>query len=280
MPTAAVEIDSQPETGPSTARDVTQPVSVLALMQHSADAALNTGPRPAAYQPRLRTDSITRAPLMYESANLTKLDGYEAHGAAIAPAVTAMDMMKAAIESVVTARNKSAKDPELMHSEASQVLRVADYADKLMTPALQKVDAANAHLSTQIKAVEADLNKAITGSAHSALASEIRAHAKAQKSPMQFVSELIQSGDEQSVSAVLGAPAYLSGLTQQMRDALTQQWNSKRNPALTEKLTLLRAAQERLERAGTTLLSTIERGMGVKYDMVKRLRDAKAAASF
>lgn len=188
--------------------------------------------------------------------------------------------MKAAIESVVSARTKSTQDPELMHSEAAQVLRVADYADKLMEPALRKVDAANAHLTTQIKAVEADLNKAITTGIHTALATEIRAHCKAQKSPMQFVSELIASGDEQGVSAILGAPSYLSGLTQQMREALTHQYNAKKQPALTEKLTLLRAAQERLERAGTAFLGTIERGMGVKYDLVKRLRDAKSAASF
>lgn len=272
-------IESVTETGPSTGKDVTQPINVLSLMQHAAQDALNTGPRPAAYQPRLRTETLTRPPLAYSSANVTKLEGFEVHGAAVAPAVTAIDAMHAALASVIDARAKSDRDPEL-GTEASRVLKVATYADKLMDGAVRKVDAASQHVQSQIKATQAELNKAVTSGTHTALATEIRAHAKAQKAPMQFVSELIAAGDAQSVSAVLGAPAYLSGLTEQMRVALTRSWNERQQPALSAKLALLEATAERLDRAGAAFIVNVEKAMGVRYDTVKRLRDAQSAASF
>lgn len=97
---------------------------------------------------------------------------------------------------------------------------------------------------------------------------------------MAFIAELIAANDEQSISACLGGPAYLAGITQQAREALTHQWNVKRQPALAGKLALLQATQERLERAGANFLSTCERGMGCDYRLIKRLRDAAAAAKF
>lgn len=279
MSTEAIDSVAESEQGASTGKDVTKPINVLALMDHSAQQALNVGPRPAAYQPRLRTETMTRPPLAYQSANVTKLEQFEEHGAAVAPAVTALDAMHAALASVIDARAKSDRDPEL-GAESARVLKVADYADKLSTSATRSYDAANAHLQSQIKSVQTELNQAVTTGTHTALAGEIRAHAKSHKSPMQFVSELIASGDAQSVSAVLGAPPYLSGLTEQMRAALTTQWNAKRNPSLTAKLALLEAASERLDRAGVAFFPNVEKAMGVRYDVVKRLRDAKSAASF
>ena len=97
---------------------------------------------------------------------------------------------------------------------------------------------------------------------------------------MQFVSELIATGDEQGVSAVLGAPPYLSGITAEMRAALTTQWNTKRNPALTARLAMLQAASERLDRAGAAFIVNVEKAMGVNYGVVQRLRAAQTAASF
>lgn len=84
-------VESVTEEGPSTAKDVTKPVSALDLIKHGAEMAAGAGARPAAYQPRLRTDSITRAPMAFDSQNLSKLEGYEAHGAPLGVAVSAMD---------------------------------------------------------------------------------------------------------------------------------------------------------------------------------------------
>ncbi len=148
-----------------------------------------------------------------------------------------------------------------------------------MDGATRKVDAAHQHVQTQIKATEAELSRSIPANA-SPLSSEVRAHAKAQKNPIGFVSQLIADGDEQSVSAILGAPAYLSGLTNDMKAALTRAWHSKRNPALTEKLTLLQATDEHLSRAGSAFITNVEKAQGVTYKQIKQLRDAKTAATF
>lgn len=270
---------AESDNGPSTAKTVTQPVSLLDVVRHAQSEVAQAGARPFAYEHKLRTETLARPPMMYQSANVTKLDGFEAHGTAVAPAVTALDAMHAALASIIDARGKSERDPTLVHSQASQVLAVADYADKQIDAVTRKVDAAHQHIQAQITAAEAELSKSIPASG-TPLSGEVRAHAKAQKNPVQFVSQLIADGDEQSVSAILGAPAYLSGLTNDMRAALTRAWHSKRNPALTAKLTLLQATDERLSRAGSAFVTSAEKAQGVNYKLIKQLRDAKAAATF
>lgn len=245
------------------------------------DTALASRPigHPQRYESKLRREMLTHPPLAYQSANISKLDGYEEHAALLAGSVAAFDAMHAAVVSIIDARDKSTRDPTL-GSEAAQVLKVATYADKLMEAASRKMDGAYQSLEAQIKATEEELGRAVAGGIHTTLATEIRAHAKSEKSPAQFVGNLIAQGDAQSVSAILGAPAFLSGLTEDMRAALIKQWNAKRNPALTKRLELLKAVSDRLERAGSSLFVTVERAMGVKYETVKRLRDAQSAASF
>lgn len=245
------------------------------------DTALTSRPfgHPQRYESKLRHDTLSRPPLAYQSANIRKLDGYEDHATSLAGSVAAFDAMHAAVVSIIDAREKSTRDPTL-GSEAAQVLKVATYADKLMEAASRKMDSAYQALQGQIKATEEELSRAVAVGIHTTLATEIRAHAKSEKSPTQFVGNLIAQGDAQSVSAILGAPAFLSGLTEDMRAALVKQWNSKRNPVLTKRLALLQAVSDKLERAGSSLLPTVERAMGVKYETVKRLRDAQAAASF
>jgi len=266
------------EEGASTAREATVKLSALDVIGIAANVE-HPGQRPAAYAPRLKTDSLSRPPLMYQSANIEKLEGFEVHGTAVAPAVTALNAMNAVLASIIEARGKSERDPTL-GTESAAVLKVAAYADGLVTQATQKYDIAHKSIQSQIDAVETQLNQSITASTSGTLASEIRAHCKAQKNPNQFVVELMQSGDEQGVSAILGAPSYLSGLTDDMRKAFTRQWHERRNPQLTGKLALLNAASERLDRAGVALLGTVEKAMGVDYRTIKRLRDAAAAASF
>ena len=273
------QLEGLPEEGASTAKDVTRKVSALELVQLGAQQVTHAGPRPHSYEHKLRHEELSRPPLMYQSANVTKLEQFEAHGNAVAPAVTALDAMHAALTSIIDARLKSAQDPTLMHSETSQVLAVAQYADKVMDSAARKVDAAHQHIQAQIKATEAELSKSIPASA-TPLSAEVRAHAKAQKNPVTFVTALIADGDEQSISAILGAPAYLSGLTNDMKAALTRAWHSKRNPALTDKLALLQATDERLGRASGSFITNVEKAQGVNYKLIKQLRDAKAAATF
>lgn len=277
MATETEAPESVTESGPSTAVNVTRAMQ-SAYLQGQKDMA-QAGARPAAYSPRLKTESLVRPPLMYQSTNVSKLEQFEEHGAAVAPAITALDALHAALVSVIDARAKSERDPTL-GSEAAAVLKVAAFTDKVSEAATRKLDAAAAHIQTAIKDTKAQLSQAVSAGVHTALATEIRSHCKAEKSPMAFITQLINSGDAASVGAILAAPPYLSGITQQMREALTQQWNAKQNPALTQRLALLEATAERLDRAGSNFILTVEKAMGVRYDTIKRLRDAQTAASF
>lgn len=56
------------------------------------------------------------------------------------------------------------------------------------------------------------LLKAVTAQKNSPQAAEIRAHWRGQKSPLLELSKIFQTGEILTISAVLSAPAYLSGL--------------------------------------------------------------------
>lgn len=234
---------------------------------------------PRRYEHKLRTDMLTIPPPTYQAENITSLEGYDEHGAGLSLAVSAFEAMNAAVASIIEARRKSDLDPTL-HNEKAKVLKVSLYSDKLTETALKQADAAHRTIQAQIKVVQGELQRAVEASTTSQLATEIRAHCKSQPSAVQFVSQLIASRDARSVSAVLGAPAFLSGLTEEMKTALTHKWNAERDPTLTGKLSLLEKASERLERAGALLPATMERAMGVKYPLINRLRAEQAAAAF
>lgn len=234
---------------------------------------------PPRYEPKLRTDMLTIPPSTYQAANITSLEGYDEHGAGLSLAVSAFDAMHAAVASIIDARRKSDLDPTL-HNEAAKVLKVSLYADKLTEAALKQADAAHRTIRSQIKVIEGELQRAVEANTTGQMATEIRAHCKSHPNPIQFVSQLISIRDARSVSALLGAPSFLAGLTDEMKTVLTRQWNAERDPTLSAKLKLFEKASERLERAGVLLMTTAERAMGVKYPVIQRLRAEQAAAAF
>ncbi|WP_341891347.1 hypothetical protein [Variovorax sp. YR752] len=250
------------------------------------DVALSSRPfgHPQRYEPRLRTlEPLTRPPLSFAPESISKLDGYEEHGTHVAEAVGALEAMQGVLRTVIDAREKSKLDPTM--NESAAVVAVGAYADKLSPPATMKVDAALKVLGGRIKVAEAELRTGIDPSAGhlTAMAGEIRAHCRSLPNVAErskFINSLIDAGDTESLAAVLRGKPYLSGLTQEQSDLFVQQFNRKRRPELPARIELMKRATAHLERAGAQFVLQMEQAMGTRWDTVKRLRDAKAAASF
>lgn len=263
-----------------------------ALARHGQapiDHALNSRPfgsLPKSYPHRLRIVEQLKQPTpLFMSASISKMDGYEAHADFVSEALPALDALHDVLVSAIAVREKSQRNPEL-ESEASQVMAVADWVDKLMTPASTKVDAAVSVISARLKAAEAEMRTGIDSNSSylSPLAGQVRDYCRALPNVgerVKFVSELIAANDTESLAAILRPnKPFLSGLTQRECEMLIQQYNRARKPALPERIEVMSKVLDHLNRAGAQFVLKLENAMGCGWESIAKLRAAKAAAKF
>ena len=95
---------------------------------------------------------------------------------------------------------------------------------------------------------------------------------------MGFVQSAIESGDHMTVSAVLGAPAYLSGITPDMQRTLTRMYREKHSPVEAKRLRAMEAARDLIMRNSAPLFAELEKAVGAPMHKVQALREAKNKA--
>lgn len=240
---------------------------------------------PPRYQHKLRTgDQLTRPSVTLDPGNIEKLDGFSEHGHLVQEAADAMRLFHGTVEDLITARERSKKDPE-RPAEASQILRVAEYVDKVWEPVSRKGDAARVALEQRIARAEGQLRADISpDTSHlSAQAAEIRAHARglSTEQRIKWLNGLIADNDTESLAAVLRGKAYLSGLTRESSDAFVMAYNQARKPQVVAQLDFMRRALTKLDAAHRMFVhEQIEGAMGCSRAMVSRLRKERAAAAF
>lgn len=89
---------------------------------------------------------------------------------------------------------------------------------------------------------------------------------------MSFINQAVINGDAVAVGAVLGAPSYLSGLSEEMAQALSARANVQRNPKVAAQLSLMRHARERLEAASSVFTLSTDNMIGARDETVRKLR--------
>lgn len=191
-------------------------------------------------------------------------------------AVSAMDALKQAVQNIITARETYRSDVTM--TEAAQLLAVDSLHSAQSSKVLPKVDAARATLDKAIASHEAELRKGIKEGATGPFAAETRAMLRGMTDGerMSFLTRAANEGDTVALAAVLGAPTYLSNITADMAQALTERANKARNPKLSVQLDLLRHARDKLDAAGSLFLARSEAMIGARYSTVERLRAHKA----
>ena len=177
---------------------------------------------------------------------------------------------------VFDARAAAATDPTL--TEAAQLIRTQDMADKVFQRAAAAFDKVSSNLQSGIALIEKELTTPVQSRAAQTIAVEIRNYIRTVKSPMDFVRNAIVTGDVDSASAALGAPAYLSGLTPEAQAVLLRMYYEKHNPALVKRQRAMQAALDLVGQRSGLLFKDLEKAVGVPPHRVKALKEAKAKA--
>lgn len=217
-------------------------------------------------------------------AAIEQLDGFDQDTSPyVASAQTAMSSAYLAIESIHKARAQALKNTALTPDMIT--LRVADYAEKKQTAVLKELDSARVNLHKAIKATDDMLQTPLEQqSGAGSINTEIRAHFKGLSTGdrVKLIAELNEKADDKSLTAILGAPAYLSGLSDVEHGLYLRQFHERKNPAAAKRLKVMRQAHDLLEQRGPLVFGEITKSVFGNEDMsnwkkVEQLRQVRKA---
>jgi hypothetical protein len=197
----------------------------------------------------------------------------------VAPAITALSTVYEGLHAIHTAREAADKNPTW--NEASKVIQTADFADKVVQRAAKQVDSIVGSMRKTVDALEAELSAPLDQAAGSRpINSEIRAFVKGLKADerMKWFSNALRNGDTLSLVAVLGAPSYLSGMTDEMKAAHVRHYHETMNPQTAKRLRMVKAALDIVMDRTPLMFTHSEKLIGADRRKVAALRKAKTDA--
>ena len=184
-----------------------------------------------------------------EAAMLTIKDYDDDTASYLSPAKDAFTAAFSALAAIHDAKEAVAEDPTL--SEAGQLLKLDDFAQKRMIGKVYPLwDTASSSLNKRVDVWEKEMTKEVTSKASQMISSEIRAHFKSLANDGQrhaAFTQAINAGDEVTASAVLGAPAMLSGFDEDMKALLLREYHERFNPDMAKRLRAVTAARDLID---------------------------------
>lgn len=222
----------------------------------------------------------TRISPSLHPALVKKLDGYDEETAPVLAATE--EAFRAAYEGIrdVHEARDFARANDAW-TEASQIINTDSLARKQEERITRRFDRVRGDLLKGIAHIEGELSSPVSTKASLQIAAEIRNHCKGLGgggARMSFVRNLINEGDELSASAILGGPAFLSGLTNDQVALFTRIYHEKRQPALSKRLKAMQAGVEHIENNGGLVFDQMVKAVGCPPHRVKQLREANTAA--
>lgn len=226
------------------------------------------------------SDNIdTRVTPSFHPDTVQALAGYDDDTASILAGVqSAFTEAYIGVGRVHDAREAAKTNPTW--NEAQQVIATQDLADKLTVNLAKRFDSATAGLTRVISGLERDLSQPLEGRGVGAMSGEIRSyvHSLPEGQRLGFIQKAIEAGDERTVGACIGGPAYLCGITPEMQTMLLRLYHEKTNPRAAKQLRAAKAGLELLGERAPLLFKEMEKGVGAPATKVQRLRAAKAKA--
>ena len=204
----------------------------------------------------------TRIPAGLHPDNVTAIEGYdETTASVVAPTERAFAEAYIGIASVFDAREAARNDPTL--NEAAQILKTDDLAQRVFGKVARNFDAERVNLEKGIRHIDAELSRPVTASAAHPVASEIRRHVANLSSGerIAFIRAAIEKGDDATSTAVLGAPPYLSGLTDEFQQTFIRMYRERTSPDMAKRLKVMTAAKELIEQRGGNVLLALEKAV-------------------
>ncbi|MEM7664561.1 MAG: hypothetical protein AAF250_01775 [Pseudomonadota bacterium] len=166
-------------------------------------------------------------------------------------------------------------------TEAAQIINTDNLARKQEQQITRRFDKVHGDLKRGIALIEGELSSPVTTKATLQIAAEIRAHCKGLSSGsdrMNFVRSLINEGDELSASAILGGPAFLSGLNNEQLGIFTRLYHETRQPELSKRLKAMKAGLELIQTNAPLVFDQMAKAVGCPPHKVDKLRKAHTAA--
>lgn len=205
-------------------------------------------------------------------ANVVEIQGVEQQGQR--NTFSMQDDLEAVSQWLAYGEKNQAWSPETL------TIKLDDLASKKLNAITRTFDAEMTRLNKAITFLEGELSQPVQSQAVGSLGREIRDHVKALKPDQRqtFIQRAIDSGDHLSATAVLGAPAYLSGFEDQMGQALLRHYHAKLNPDKAKRLRALQGARSLIEANAGKAFTAMEKVVGAPPDKVKKLREANSAA--
>lgn len=211
------------------------------------------------------------------------MDGYTEETAKFVGGVASFfDVARQTLSKIHEARTLWQSNPAVTKEGA--IVIVAKEAQSLQTKVLQRYDQTAQGLEANIAHTEAQLAEPIVELAsRGPVNAEVRSYARGlnTKERNAFMREALESGDEATLAAVLGAQPFLSGLTPLDREHFLREYHTRKRPDLVQRLDVMRKALERLHDSKPILFKQFEKAVGASMGdaaaLMRRDDAAKAA---
>lgn len=167
-------------------------------------------------------------------------------------------------------------DPTM--TPAAALVKGQAFADQAMTSLTAGFDAATENLKVIIAGIEQEFAAPIESRAGTMMSTEIRAYIAnlPDEKRNDFVMRAIKDDDQRVITAVLGAPAILSGLNPKMMPSLTRLYHEHHSPIQAKRLRAAKAGLDLLGQRSGLLFKNLQRAVGADRATVEKHRAAAA----
>ncbi|MFN9525753.1 MAG: hypothetical protein ACK561_25645 [Pseudomonadaceae bacterium] len=211
--------------------------------------------------------------------NVKNIEGYDEQTAPyLGPTMTAFSTAYEGVRAVWSAREAAALNPTW--NEAMQIIHTDDFAQKHFNKICKSFDVTRSNLEKGIAMLEQQLAVPIESKAAQSISAEIRTYAKNLPNEKRhaFIQQAIDEGDHTTVSALLGAPAYLSGLDANFQATYVRFWNERSAPEVAQRLKAMKGAKQMIEERAGLVFKELEKAVGAPPHKAAALRQAKTNA--
>jgi hypothetical protein len=168
-------------------------------------------------------------------------------------------------------------------NDEQKLLQVDNFAKKHLERVTRTFDTARSNLTKGITFLEGQLAEPVQSKAASGIANQIRDYARALPDDKRhrFVSEAINGDDHDTVTALLGAPPYLSGLNREFQTTYLRLYHERNSPGMAKRLQVMRAAKELIENNAGKVFLEVEKAIGgqsAKANMIRKKQEAAERA--
>jgi hypothetical protein len=212
--------------------------------------------------------------------NVTSISGYdETTAPSVASALAAFTEAYTGLTAIHEARGAASKNTAWTKSQ--QTLAIANFGFERQQRILMKFDNARALLIRSIATAEESLQSPVQQLAGTGtINEEIRRHSK--ELPLdqriQFLNDARAQGDTKTLTAILGAPPYLSGLSKEEHMAYLRTFHAMVNPAAVQRLSVMRSALDLIDARSSILFAQVEKALGSTWIEIDKLKQVNTAA--